>query len=142
MVVESEGEEYNATLWPARSLFSNSRITCDPAGTVIVDWSKAKFSALIFTRSPWTSAGDEEGLPGAVVGVAISPEGDGPGVIAVSGIPVVMIVWGICIVVPVGATVVDGSVVGTGLIPPPGCEVQPAHMIAVPMMQIRRMRYC
>ena len=83
--------------------------------------------------------GDARGPPGAVVGVAISPEGLEPGVLWVGGIPVVRIVAGIPIVVPVGGTVVDGIVVGMGVTPLPVCVVHPAHRIAAPTMQIRRM---
>ena len=77
--------------------------------------------------------------PERLSGSLISPEGLEPGVLWVGGIPVVTIVAGIRIVVPVGRTLVDGIVVGMGVTPLPVCVVHPAHRIAAPTMQIRRM---
>jgi hypothetical protein len=117
----------------------NSIMTRDPAGTVIVDRSNAKFFAVTFTRSPWSMVGAAKGPPGAVVGVASSPEGLEPGVLWVGKDPVVTMVVGIRIVVPVGRIIVVGIVVGMGVTPLPVCVVHPAHRIAAPTMQIRRM---
>jgi hypothetical protein len=97
----------------------------------MVETSKAKFFAFIFTCSPLSSVGEAVGPPGAVVGVTVSPVIVTPGVLVVSGIAVVMIVVG----------TVPGTVVGTGVTSPRGCVVQPAHRIAVPMMQMRSKRY-
>jgi hypothetical protein len=60
-----------------------------------------------------------------------------PGVLIAVGIPFVTIVSGVCMVVPAGIAVVDGTVVGTGVAPPPGCVVQPAQRMTVPRMQTR-----
>jgi hypothetical protein len=100
----------------------------------MVERSKAKFFAFIFTRAPLSSVGTTVGDPGAVVGVpVVSP----PAVVGV-----VMIVVGM-LAVPVGTKVpVAGMVVAGSVTCPPGCEVQPAMSRAILVRQSRKIMSC
>jgi len=85
----------------------------------------------MFTLSP--------GNPGAVVGVIISPDGAEPGIRMVEGMSVVIVVVGICTVVPVGAGTVVGTVVGMRVTSPPGWSVHPAEKMVIPMRHAMNM---
>ena len=86
-------------------------MTCDEAGTVMRETSKAKFLALILIRSPLSSVVEGVVTPDEVVGVEVNVMGvvtvagvsDGDGVSRVS---VVVVVAGVTVVTGVGTVVV------------------------------------
>ena len=112
-------------------------MTCDEAGTVMRERSKAKFLALILIRSPLSSVGDGVVTPVEVVEVvvivtvvaSVTGVGDGEGVAWVSVVPVVP-----------GVTVVTG--VGTVVPVTGGWLVQPATSTAIQNMQSSRVIVC
>jgi len=94
----------------ALSSFSNSPVTCAPAGTVIRETSKAKFLALILTPSLLVSVDVAVEIPLVVVDILVFGIRRAPVVIVVSGVPVVMTVTEVRVITGAG-TMVVGTVV-------------------------------
>ena len=85
-------------------------MTCEPAGTVIRETSKAKFLAVILTPSLLVSVDVAVEIPLVFVDILVFGIRRAPVVIVVSGVPVVMTVTEVRVITGAG-TMVVGTVV-------------------------------